>query len=42
MAFGEDDTCYLGDAVRRWWDAVPLALKLVELLCKSGKISELR
>jgi phosphomannomutase/phosphoglucomutase len=42
MAFGEDETCYLGDAVRRWWDAVPVSLKAVELLCKSGKISLLR
>jgi phosphomannomutase/phosphoglucomutase len=42
MAFGEDETCYLGDAVRRWWDAAPVALKVVELLCSSGNISELR
>jgi phosphomannomutase/phosphoglucomutase len=42
MAFGEDETCYLGDAVRRWWDAVPVSLKLVELLSNAGDISQLR
>jgi len=42
LAFGEDETCYLGDQVRRWWDAVPVALKVVELISRVGKISELR
>jgi phosphomannomutase/phosphoglucomutase len=42
MAFGEDETCYLGDAVRRWWDAVPVSLKVVELICRAGSISQLR
>ncbi|MBU7004755.1 MAG: hypothetical protein HXS50_04260 [Theionarchaea archaeon] len=42
MAFGEDETCYLGDVVRRWWDAVPVSLKVVELLCRAGSISQLK
>jgi phosphomannomutase len=32
VALGEDYTCYLGDGTRRWWDALPVCLKMVELV----------
>jgi hypothetical protein len=32
VALGEDYTCYLGDGTRRWWDALPVCLKMVEFV----------
>ncbi len=42
VGLGEDHSCYLGDANRRWWDAAPMVLKLVDLISRGHQISELR
>ncbi len=41
-ALGQDDACYLRGGQRRWWDASPVALKLVEIVSKGKRISQLR
>jgi len=41
-ALGQDHACYLGSRRRRWWDASPMALKLLEIVSEGDKISRLR
>jgi len=42
VALGHDDACYLRGGQKRWWDALPVALKLVEIVSKGKRISQLR
>jgi len=38
IALGEDETFYIRDETRRWWDAVPAAMEMVEL-ASGGSVS---
>ncbi len=38
-ALDKDHACYLASGQRRWWDALPVALRLVELVSKGEKLS---
>ncbi len=41
LALGEDHTAYMRDDLRRWWDSVPVALRLIELASRGQKLSEM-
>lgn len=41
-ALGQDDACYLRGGQGRWWDASPVALKLIEVISKGKRISQLK